>query len=165
LGRAPNDQAEISEHIQLAINSGYEAEIDSYLDSEEYQANFGENIVPYYRGIRSQAGQKQVGYNRMFSLFRGPAESDTAVKASQLVEAVATNSTSKIVPPVSGGRMGAYQDATEKMFKIVVKGGKFDSQRRRRSTTEYIVSGAKMTPKIQQIHRMSGTIVSITEIA
>ncbi|MEM9539651.1 MAG: phycobilisome rod-core linker polypeptide [Cyanobacteria bacterium P01_E01_bin.42] len=164
LGRAPLEQSEVSEHIRRCIEEGYEAEIDSYIDSEEYEASFGENIVPYYRGASSQVGWKQVSYNRMFSVFRGPAEADYATKSSQLVEAIATNSTSSIKPPLSGGRLGGYKDATEKMFKIVVKGGKFDSKRRRRSTTEYIVSGSKMTPQIQRINRSSGTIVSITEI-
>ena len=50
LGRAPLDQAELSEHIRRCVEEGYEAEIDSYLDSEEYQTKFGENIVPYYQG-------------------------------------------------------------------------------------------------------------------
>ncbi|MEM8637222.1 MAG: phycobilisome rod-core linker polypeptide [Cyanobacteria bacterium P01_G01_bin.54] len=163
LGRAPKDQAELSEHIQIVVNQGYDAEIDSYIDSAEYQAVFGDNTVPYYRDI-SQVGFKQVSYNRMFSVVRGPAESDKAVKASQLVDSLATNSAVAINLP-NTGRIAGYKDATEKTFKIVVRGAKFDSQRRRRSTTEYIVSGAKMTPKIQQINRMSGTIVSITEVA
>jgi phycoerythrin-associated linker protein len=157
LGRAPADQAEISEHIQRCINEGYDAEIDSYIDSAEYQSAFGDNSVPYYRGIQSQMGQKQVAFNRMFSVFRGPAQSDSSVKASQLVYAIATNSTSEIKASKSIA-------TTEKKFKIVVKGSKFDCNRRRRSTTEYIVSGSKMTPQIQRINRSSGTIVSITEI-
>ncbi|MEZ2230592.1 phycobilisome linker polypeptide [Microcoleus sp.] len=49
------------------------------------------------------------------------------------------------------------------MFKILVKGAKFDSPRRV-SNTEYLVSGAKMTPQIQRIHRAGGKIVSITEV-
>lgn len=164
LGRAPQDQAELSEHIQIVINEGYDAEIDSYIDSAEYQAAFGDRTVPYYRGTVSQVGFKQVGYNRMFSVAGGFAQSDQAFKASQLVDSLAGNSAVKITLPATG-RIAGYKDATEKTFKIVVRGGKFDSQRRRRSTTEYIVSGAKMTPKIQQINRMSGTIVSITEVA
>lgn len=164
LGRAPKDQAELSEHIQRVVNEGYDAEIDSYIDGEEYQSVFGDSIVPYSRGTSSQVGFKQVSYNRMFSVVRGPAESDKAVTASQLVDTLATNAAVAIKPPVTG-RIAGYKDATEKTFKIVVRGAKFDSQRRRRSTTEYIVSGAKMTPKIQQINRMSGTIVSITEVA
>lgn len=164
LGRAPLSQAELSEHICRSVEAGYDAEIDSYIDSEEYQVNFGENTVPYNIASSSQVGWKQVSYNRIFSLFRGPAEADYATKSSQLVDAIAGNSTSAITPPLAGGRLGGYKDATEKMFKIVVKGSKFDSKRRRRSTSEYIVSGSSMTPQIQRINRSSGTIVSITEI-
>lgn len=163
LGRAPLDQTEISEHIRICIEQGYDAEIDSYINSDEYQVKFGENIVPYYCGASSQIGQKQVGYNRTLSLVRGRPEIDSAIKSSCLVEAVATNSTSQIVP-LAGGRAAAYADATEKMFKIVVRGAMY-SGRRRRSTTEYIVPGSKMTPQIQRINRTSGTIVSITEIS
>ncbi|NET63424.1 MAG: photosystem I reaction center subunit XII [Moorea sp. SIO1G6] len=162
LGRAPLDQTEISEHIRICIEQGYDAEIDSYINSDEYQVKFGENIVPYYCAS-SQIGQKQVGYNRTLSLVRGNSEVDSSIKSSCLVEAVATNSTSKIVP-LAGGRAAAYADATEKTFKIVVRGAMY-SGRRRRSTTEYIVPGSKMTPQIQRINRTSGTIVSITEIS
>lgn len=164
LGRAPLDQTELSEHIRRCIEQGYEAEIDSYLDSDEYQDKFGENIVPYYQGAQTQLGQKQIGYNRAFSLYQGYAGVDSAFTASRLVYAIATNSPSKVAVPSTGGRLSAYKDATDKMFKIVVKGSKFDSPRRV-STTEYLVSGAKMTPQIQRIHRAGGTIVSITEVA
>jgi phycoerythrin-associated linker protein len=161
LGRAPQDQTEISEHIIRCVEQGYAAEIDSYIDSDEYQAAFGENIVPYYRGRSSEANTKQVGYNRMSALDRGFAQIDSAVKASQLVYAVATNSTNTIKPSISRG--GAYA-APEKMFKIVVTASKFDRPRRR-STTTYIVPGNHMTPQIQRINRTSGKIVSITEIS
>jgi phycoerythrin-associated linker protein len=164
LGRAPLNQAELSEHIRLCIEKGYDAEIDSYLDSPEYQDKFGENIVPYYQGAKTQIGQKQVAYNRTLSLYQGHAGVDSAFTASRLVYAVATNSANKVTLPTTGGRLSAYKDATEKTFKILVKGSKFDCPRRV-STTEYIVSGAKMTPQIQRIHRAGGKIVSITEIS
>lgn len=164
LGRAPSDQAELSEHIRICVEQGYDAEIDSYIDSDDYQANFGDNTVPFYRGAITQVGQKQVGYNRTLSLLQGLAEVDSATKDSCLVQTVATNSTCKIVPPTSGGRLGGYADATEKTFKIVVAGATSGS-RRRRTTTEYIVPGDRMTPQIQRINRTSGTIVSIKEIS
>ncbi|MCG9892133.1 MAG: phycobilisome rod-core linker polypeptide [Thermosynechococcaceae cyanobacterium MS004] len=160
LGRAPQDQREISEHIVRCVAEGYDAEIDSYIDSSEYQAAFGENVVPYDRGKSSEANPKQVGYNHIFALDRGPAQIDSAVKASQLVYAVATNSATAI-KPASATVIGS---GTEKRFKIVVSGAKFDSPRRV-STTEYIVSASKMTPQIQRINRTSGKIVSITEIS
>ncbi len=160
LGRAPQDQTEVSVHIVRAVAEGYDAEIDSYVDSDEYQAAFGENVVPYNRGTSSASNAKQIGYNRMFALDRGAAQIDSSVKASQLVYAVATNSTSVIKPSTST----VIGSGTEKRFKILVSGSKFDT-RRRVSTTEYIVSASKMTPQIQRINRTSGKIVSITEIA
>ncbi|QSJ16653.1 phycobilisome rod-core linker polypeptide [Nostoc sp. UHCC 0702] len=159
LGRAPQDQTEISEHIIRAVAEGYDAEIDSYIDSEEYQSAFGENIVPYYRGKNSAANQKQVGYNRIFALDRGPAQVDSAVKSSQLVYAIAANASNKIKPSSST----VIGSGTEKQFKIVVTGSKFDAPRRV-STTEYIVPASKISPQIQRINRTSGKIVSITEI-
>lgn len=159
LGRAPQDQREVSEHIVRTVAEGYEAEIDSYIDGSEYQTAFGENIVPYHRGKSSEMNPKQVGYNRIFAIDRGPSQVGSAVKSSQLVYAIATNSANTIRPS-SATVIGS---GTEKQFKIVVRGSKFDSPRRV-STTEYIVPASKMTPQIQRIHRTSGKIVSITEV-
>jgi phycoerythrin-associated linker protein len=147
-------------HIVRAVAEGYDAEIDSYVDSDEYQTAFGENVVPYNRGTSSTSNAKQIGYNRMFALDRGAAQVDSAVQASQLVYAVATNSTSVIKPSTST----VIGSGTEKRFKILVSGSKFDT-RRRVSRSEYIVSASKMTPQIQRINRTSGKIVSITEVA
>ena len=159
LGRAPQDQKEVSEHIVRCVAEGYDAEIDSYIDSDEYQAAFGENIPPFYRGASSEANPKQVGYNRMFGLDRGPAQVDSSVRASQLVYAVASNSSAKIKP----SKATVTGSGTEKRFKILVSGSKFDSPRRV-SATEYIVYASKMTPQIKWINSTSGKIVSITEI-
>ncbi|MCA1903718.1 MAG: photosystem I reaction center subunit XII [Cyanobacteria bacterium M5B4] len=159
LGRAPQDQREVSEHIVRCVAEGYDAEIDSYIDSEEYQNAFGENTVPFDRGTSTEANYKQVGYNRMFALDRGAAQIDSAVTASQLVYNIATNSANKIKP----AKATVIGSGTEKRFKIVATGFKFDS-RRRVSTTEYLVSASKMTPQIQRIQRSGGRIVSIREI-
>lgn len=163
LGRAPEDQAELSEHIQRCVNEGYEAEIDSYIDSVEYSEKFGENIVPFYTGATSTVGKKQVNYNRTLTLLQGVAGVDSANKNSRLVNSVATNSATAAKSPSTSGRISPYQDATAKLFKIVVKGAKFDAPRRV-STTEYIVPGDRMTPQIQRIHRTGAKIVSITEL-
>ncbi|MCU0543492.1 MAG: phycobilisome rod-core linker polypeptide [Oscillatoriaceae cyanobacterium Prado104] len=160
LGRPPQSQAEISEHIVRCIEEGYEAEIDSYIDSDEYQTAFGENTVPYRRS-NTQAGQSQVTFNRMYTLDRGPSQIDSAIKSSQLVYAVATNSSNKIAPPSTN--LGGSGEANKKMFKILVQGSKFDSPRRF-STTTYLVAGDNMTSQIQRINRTSGKIVSITEV-
>jgi hypothetical protein len=77
LGRAPFDQGEISRHLDLWVNEGYDAEIDSYLDSAEYQETFGENTVPYFRGFKYQVGQTAEAFNRLVRLYDGWAGSDT----------------------------------------------------------------------------------------
>ncbi|WP_295617529.1 phycobilisome rod-core linker polypeptide [Chamaesiphon sp. GL140_3_metabinner_50] len=160
LGRPPESKAEVSAHIVRCVAEGYDAEIDSYVDSDEYQSTFGENIVPYNRSL-SEDGKSQVAYNRLIAIDRGPAQVSSSVKSSQLVYSVATNSTSKTT--ASKVSLGGSGEANKKMFKIVVTGAKFTGPRRV-STTEYIVRGDRMTPQIQRINRTSGKIVSITEI-
>ncbi len=160
LGRAPLDQSEVSKHVQTYTNEGFDADIDSYIDSDEYQEAFGENTVPFFRGTSSPVGQKQVGYNRMAALIRGAAETSSAVKDSNLYS-VANNSTNQISAPSSRGTGTA--DATGKRFKIVVSGQTFGARRRLANTT-FIVDGDDMTPQIKRINKTSGRIVSITEI-
>ncbi len=104
LGRAPYDESEVIEHLDRYHNEGFDADIDSYVDSEEYETNFGDNIVPYCRGFSSQAGQKIAGFPRMFSLYRGYANSDRAQIAgtpARLAQDLAQNRVSAIVPPAS----------------------------------------------------------------
>lgn len=161
LGRPPQSQAEVSEHIVRCITEGYDAEIDSYIDSDEYQANFGDNTVPFNRGARTESGYKQVTYNRMFAIDRGNAQVSSSVKASQLVSNVASNSANAIKKPATVA--GGYA-APAKTFKIVATRFKFDSPRRN-STSTYLVPGDRMTPQIQRIQRSGGRIVSITEVA
>ncbi len=161
LGRAPQSQAEISEHIIRCVEEGYDAEIDSYIDSDEYQSLFGEDMVPANRGASTEIGQSQVTYNRMFALDRGYSQISSAVKSSQLVYSVATNSSNKVSAPSLN--LGGSGEANKKTFKIVVTGSKFDT-RRRVSTSTYLVAGDNMSSQIQRINRTSGKIVSITEV-
>ena len=75
LGRAPENYAEISEHIQILAEGGFAAEIDSYIDSEEYFQNFGEYTVPYYRGYDSQIAKNVVGFTHSFQILQGSCSS------------------------------------------------------------------------------------------
>lgn len=75
-GRAPNDSAEMRYHIKLLDENGFEAEIDSYLDSNEYEATFGENTVPFYQGYKTQTGKNILGFSHLFQLLRGSSSSD-----------------------------------------------------------------------------------------
>ena len=167
LGRAPTSQAELSEHIQILANDGYEAEINSYLDSAEYQSTFGEDTVPYMR-VLSEQGRSQLAFNRHLSLAEGYAASDAVLNSSALVTSVATNS----VP--SGWRtttsrtnrnsaVAGSPSATTKRFRIVVqaqpRGG-----RQRTPNASYLVSGKDMSSQLKYIHARGGRIVSITEV-
>ncbi|MGV0107764.1 Phycobilisome linker polypeptide CpcC [Nostoc sp. DSM 114160] len=116
LGRAPYDESDVVYHLDLYQTKGYEADIDSYIDSPEYQSNFGENIVPYYRGFETQTGQKTVGFTRIFQLYRGYASSDTSQlkgKDTRLASELGRNSASVVVPP-SGASSGFSYVASEK---------------------------------------------------
>ncbi|MBE8968289.1 phycobilisome linker polypeptide [Nostocales cyanobacterium LEGE 12452] len=116
LGRAPYDESDVVYHLDLYQTKGYEADIDSYIDSPEYQSSFGENIVPYYRGFSTQTGQKTVGFSRIFQLYRGYASSDTSQlkgKSSRLASELGRNSASVVVPP-SGASSGFSYVASEK---------------------------------------------------
>ena len=52
---------------------------------DDYLEAFGENMVPYNRGVKTEVGISQVTYNRAFAVDRGPAQVSSAVKSSQLV--------------------------------------------------------------------------------
>lgn len=78
LGRAPDDYSETFYHSSLLDAGGFEAEIDSYIDSDEYLQAFGENVVPYYRGYKTQTGKKLLGFTNMFQLLPSVSTSDKA---------------------------------------------------------------------------------------
>jgi Phycobilisome Linker polypeptide len=104
LGRAPVSYAETTHHSQLLDTDGYEADIDSYIDSEEYQQAFGEDTVPYYRGHKTQTGLGTVGFTHLFKLLRGAAASDKNLvsgERSRLLRSILTDTPSQIVPPTA----------------------------------------------------------------
>jgi phycoerythrin-associated linker protein len=160
LGRAPLDQAEISEHVQRYNKAGYEVEINSYIDSDEYGMNFGENTVPNSQGNRTQVGIKNVNFNRTFALDRGFAAYDAASKNAKLIGDVASNRATKISFPASGA--AAYAN-TSKRFRIAVSKAKFGA-RVTQSNASFEVSYSQMSKQIQNIHKTGGKILSITEV-
>ncbi len=159
LGRPPQDQAEISEHVQIYNEQGYDAEIDSYLDSDEYNSNFGENVVPYPVCTSTQTGIKNVGFNRMFALMGGAASNDGAGEA-KLISDLAANLPTKISFPA--GVAGAYNN-TAKRFRIVTS--KASGGRVRQSKKVYEVDYSSFSQQVQNIHKQGGKILSITEVS
>ena len=167
LGRAPKSQAEISEHTKILADGGYDAEIASYVDCEEYQSTFGEDTVPFAR-ILSENGRSQVAFNRHLKLAEGFAASDTVQTSSSLVRSVATgmvpggwsSTTTRINR--TGTQSGA-PDPTKKRFRIVV-GAQAARGRQRTAGNTYLVSGKDMSSQMKYIHARGGKIVSITEV-
>jgi phycoerythrin-associated linker protein len=95
LGRAPDNFDEMRYHSSILDESGFEADIDTYVDSDEYQAAFGESIVPYYRGYRTQAGQSMLEFTNMLQLLRSASSSDRNLATNnkpQLTRAIIQNS-------------------------------------------------------------------------
>ncbi|NEP14476.1 MAG: photosystem I reaction center subunit XII [Symploca sp. SIO2C1] len=162
LGRPPQDQAEIDQHVTLYYEQGYEAEINSYLDSEEYLQNFGDDIVPCPRSIRTQQGAKTETFNRMFSLLRGPATSDRD-NCAKLITSLGANAATAIKAPAVGN--GANYSNTGKRFLIVFSSSQADARMNRLSKQEYVISYNQMSPTVQKIHQQGGKILSITEVA
>ncbi|MBT9316790.1 phycobilisome rod-core linker polypeptide [Leptothoe spongobia] len=159
LGRAPQDQSEIAEHVAIYNGQGYDADIDSYLDSAEYLGSFGEDVVPYVRGAQSQIGYKNVNFNRTFALVRGDATSDRG-RSARLIGSVAGNLTSKISAPRGGS--GTYSN-TGKRFRIKASTSSAAAAINRVSNQEYLVSYGQMSKTIQNVLKRGGKIVSITE--
>ena len=167
LGRAPKSQQEISEHTRILAEGGYEAEISSYVDCEEYQSTFGEDTIPFAR-ILSENGRSQVAFNRHLKLAEGFAASDTVQTSSALVTSVATgmvpggwsSTTTRINR--TGTQSGAA-DPTKKRFRIVVAAQAARGRQRTAGNT-YLVSGKDMSSQMKYIHARGGKIVSITEV-
>ena len=79
LGRAPQSFEELKAHSAILDTEGYEADIDSYIDSDEYETAFGENVVPFHRGYSTVPGQTMVEFTNMLQLFKGASSSDKHV--------------------------------------------------------------------------------------
>lgn len=181
LGRAPYDESEVIFHLDLYENEGFDADIDSYIDSPEYTNSFGDWVVPYYRGFNTQPGQKTVGFNRMFRLYRGYANSDRAQaegRMSRLARDLATNRPNTVVPPSSSDTTFAYYTPSADVPPRACLGGSFGESGRvyrievagirqpgypgvRRSSTAFLVPYEQLSSKMQQLQRTGARIISV----
>ena len=186
LGRAPYDESEVVFHLDLYQEKGYEADIDSYVDSPEYQMYFGDSIVPYYRDlVTTGIGQRTVGFSRMFQLYRGYANSDRsqiAGKTSRLAPELARNTATAIVPPSGSSSGWAYRASTKEVSRASGFGGSsmYGSGRLyrievaavsqpgyprvRRSNQVFTVPYEDLSNQIQRVLRVGGKIASVTPI-
>jgi phycocyanin-associated rod linker protein len=167
LGRAPFSEAEIIEHLDRYQNEGYDADIDSYIDSDEYEASFGESIVPYYRGFNNKIGDRTVGFTRLFSLYRGYASSDRAQgksKGAWLATELAQNSASAIRTPGFGqGLAGNNSDDRGQLYRVsAIQADRGRTTQLRRSVTEYLVPYNQLSPILQRLSKGGSRITGVT---
>ncbi len=182
LGRAAYDESEVIYHLDLYQNQGFEADINSYIDSAEYDENFGDNVVPYYRGFSTQPEQKTVGFTRMFQLYRGYANSDrsqVAGKASRLATDLGRNSASAVINPSGSGEGWGYLPSTKgiapnkafknpnregRIYRIEVCGMNLPRYPKvRRISKAFLVPYDQLSATLQKIQNMGGKVASITQ--
>lgn len=176
LGRPPYDEEEWAYHTCLCEEEGVDAEIDSYLDSEEYVSKFGEDIVPYYTGFQVGLGARTTNFTRMFKLYRGYSSSDRAQvggKEPRLTWEIAKNESSSIVMPSTSTEEGSSRtpqtafggigNQGSRMYRVEVS-RQLGRQLRpviRYSNNAYLVPYDQLSQRLQQIVRQGGKIVSV----
>lgn len=167
LGRAPYDETEIIEHLNRYQNEGFDADIDSYIDSEEYSRNFGDNIVPYYRGFNTQAGQKTVGFTRMFQLYQGYANSDRA-QGNRGIPRLTYDLARNTATPVRNAQIGLAltgTTATERgnVYRLrVTQAARGRAPQLRRSVNEYLVPYERLSETLQTLNKRGCKVLGIT---
>ncbi|MCL6434344.1 MAG: phycobilisome linker polypeptide [Leptolyngbyaceae cyanobacterium HOT.MB2.61] len=184
LGRPPLNLEEMRQHSTILDTQGFAAEIDSYLNSDEYQNTFGENIVPYIRGYKTDACQSMVQFTHTFQLVRGASSSslkgDLAGKKPKLNSLVIQSIPTPIVSPGSDGatfrnppgvartRLGAGAGDEGKVYRIEVTGYRANTvnpvSKFRRSNRVYLVPFDRLSQEYQRIHKEGGVIASVTPV-
>jgi len=183
LGRPPYDEGELAFHTRLCEVEGYDAEIDSYIDSIEYETKFGNSVVPYYTGFTVEPGVRTVGFNRMFRLYRGYASSDRGSiggKSPRLMRELGQNRAGTIVKPSGGGTawrhgaaipqdsaprkaLGGTQEESGRVYRVEITGILQPGYPKvRRSSTAILVPYERLSQKLQEIVKKGGRIVSVT---
>jgi phycoerythrin-associated linker protein len=178
LGRAPQNKEEMLHHFTILQEQGYDAEIDSYLDSAEYQQRFGEEGVPYLHGWNYSTGQQGLQFSYMLQLARGAAASvkgDITKNQSRLNPSVHAELPLPVVSPNAKGnvfrkvatdgvtRQGVGSGEEGRTFRVEITG--FNNYRlHKRSNRVRFIPFNKLLEYQQQIHREGGRIASITPV-
>ncbi|MFN7899570.1 MAG: phycobilisome rod-core linker polypeptide [Synechococcaceae cyanobacterium] len=180
LGRAPQNREEMLHHFTILQEQGYDAEIDSYIDSAEYQERFGEEVVPYLHGWNYSAGQEGRQFSWLMQLARGAAASvkgDTAGTNFRLGKALHQN---RAVPVVSPNASGAGFQPTKvanegitqmmqgigqkaRVYRIEVT-GLTEYRLHKRANVVRFVPFNKLLEAQQMIHRQGGRVASVSPV-
>lgn len=184
LGRAPNSYDEMKAHSAILDAEGFEADIDSYLDSDEYQNVFGQDFVPYIRGYKTEASN-MVGFTHTFELVRGASSSSFKGsingKKPRLNALVINATPTAVISPASDGaafqspddaaitRQGVGASANGKVYRIEVTSYSAKTVNRvskfRRANKVYMVPYDRLSQEYQRIHKQGGVIASITPVS
>ena len=184
LGRPPLDLEEMRSHSTILDTQGFAADIDSYIDSDEYQNTFGENIVPYIRGYKTEACTSMVQFTHTFELVRGASSSslkgDLAGNSPKLNSLVINSTPTAVIPSVGAGstfrnpsdapltRRGAFAAPSSNFYRIEVTGYRAKTVNKvsqfRRSNKVYLVPFEQLSAQFQRIHAQGGLISSVTVV-
>ena len=180
LGRAPHNKAEMLHHFTILQEQGVDAEIDSYLDSAEYQERFGEETVPFVHGWDYAKGHEGRQFSWLMQLARGVAASvkgDTAGTNFRLGKALHQDRAVPVVSPnASGSGYQPTQVANEsitamaqgigqkaRVYRVEVT-GLSNYRLHKRANTVRFVTFDKMLETQQMIHRQGGRVASVTPV-
>ena len=189
LGRAPVDFEEMRAHAERLDSLGYDADIDSFLDCDDYQNAYGEWVVPFQRGWKTESCKTLQEFTWSFQLLRGNSSSslkgDLSGITSKLGGAVYQNLPLPVVPPSSTEATGwsfrrakNLQDAPTRLgvgagqegttYRVEVTGYSANNVRRisryTKSNRVYYIPFNKLSEQFIRIHREGGKISSITPV-
>jgi len=190
MGRAPADFSEMRLHSERLDAQGYDADIDSFLDSEEYQNAFGEWTVPFQRGWKTESCGTMQEFTWSMQLLRGNSSSslkgDLAGIKSKLGGAAYQNRPIAVVPPSStepGGwsfrpskdlqdaptRLGVGAGEQGLTYRVEVTAYRTNNLRRisryTKSNRVFYVPFDKLSEQFKRIHSEGGKIASITPMS
>ena len=152
LGRPPLDLEEMRGHSTTLDTKGFEADIDTYIDSDEYQNTFGENFVPYIRGYKTEACTSMVQFTHTFQLVRGASSSslkgDLAGNRPKLNSLVINPTATAVIP--SSGSGATFRNPTDAPLRRTPLGTLGSSNVYRIEVTGY---RAKNVNKVSQFRR------------
>lgn len=168
LGRAPYDQTEIAYHLDLFVTQGYEAEIDSYLNSVEYDTSFGDSIVPYYRDFQVNRTSRSIGFSRLLHLHGGYAKNDRSPGQTRprLTWEVARNVATPIAGTTPSGLSGAIGGSSGNVYRLTIQQSAVAtySAVARYATTELLVPYDRLTTTLKQLSRAGRKVVGVTAV-
>lgn len=190
LGRAPSDFEEMRRHAERLDATGYDSDIDSFLDSDEYQNKFGEWTVPYQRGWKTESCATLQEFTWSFQLLRGNSSSslkgNLAGIQSRLGGAAYQNRPLSVVAPSSADsqgwsfrpsanlkdavtRVGVGGSQEGKIYRVEVTSYRANNVRRIsryiKANRVYFVPFNKLSEQYQRIHAEGGKIASITPVS